>query len=93
MLLHKFYLVECLGFEFKFHLNSNTLFLAFWPLSFLVFEPAVQALQLGSSLGATRSTRTSRRSSLSRSPCGAQLPRVYVYVFTLLHTLYQTFCH
>ena len=30
--------------------------------------------------GATRSTRTSRRSSPSRRPCGAQLPRDFVYV-------------
>ena len=34
----------------------------------------------GSSPGATRSTRTSRRSSPSRRPCGAQLPRGFVYV-------------
>ena len=34
----------------------------------------------GSSPGATRSTRTSRRSSPSRHPCGAQLPRDYIYV-------------
>ena len=33
-----------------------------------------------SSPGATRSTRTSRRSSPSRRPCGAQLPRGFVYV-------------
>ena len=44
-----------------------------------------------SSPRATRSTRTSRRSSPSRRPCGAQLSRVFVYVFTLPHTLYQTF--
>ena len=34
----------------------------------------------GSSLSATRTTRTSRRSSPSRRPCGAQLPRGFVYV-------------
>ena len=34
----------------------------------------------GSSPRATRSTRTSRRSSPSRHPCGAQLPRDFVYV-------------
>ena len=34
----------------------------------------------GSSPGATKSMRTSRRSSPSRRPCGAQLPRDFVYV-------------
>ena len=34
----------------------------------------------GSSSSATRTTRTSRCSSTSRRPCGAQLPRGFVYV-------------
>ena len=34
----------------------------------------------GSSLSATRTTRTSRCSSPSRRPCGAQLPRGFVFV-------------
>ena len=34
----------------------------------------------GSSLSATRTTRTSGRSSPSRRPCGVQLPRGFVYV-------------
>ena len=42
---------------------------------------ATQFLQMRrSSPGTTRSTRTSRRSSPSRRPCGAQLPRDFVYV-------------
>ena len=44
-----------------------------------------------SSHRATRSTRTSRQSSPSRRPCGAQLPRVYVYFFTLPHICIRHF--
>ena len=68
-------------------LASSTLFflLFFWG-----YSAAAQFLPTrGSSPGATRSTRTSRCSSPSRRPCGVQLPRDFVYVFTL--PLYQTF--
>ena len=49
--------------------------------SLLGHSTAVQFLPTrGSSPGATRSTRTSRRSSPSRRPYGAQLSRGFVYV-------------
>ena len=56
------------------------------PLLFLLFFlgycTAAQFLPTrGSSLRATRSTRTSRRSSPSRRPCGAQLRREFTYMF------------
>ena len=55
--------------------------LLFFLLFFLGYSTANQFLPTrGSSLGATRSTRTSRRSSPSRRPCGAQLSRGFVYV-------------
>ena len=38
-----------------------------------------------SSPGATRSMRTSRRSSPSRRPCGAQLRREFTYMFLRFH--------
>ena len=59
--------------------------------SLLGYTTATQFLPTrGSSPGATKSTRTSRHSSPSRRPCGAQLRREFiVYVFTL--PLYQTF--
>ena len=64
--------------------------LLFFHCSFWEYSTAAQFLPTrGSSLSASRTTRTSRRSSPSRRPCGAQLPRVFVYVFTL--PLYQTF--
>ena len=69
---------------------SHLPILLFSSCSFWGCSTAAQFLPVRrSSPGATRSTRTSRRSSLSRRPCGAQLPRVFVYVFTL--PLYQTF--
>ena len=47
----------------------------------LGYSTAAQFLpRRGGSPRATRSTRTSRRSSPSRCPCGAQLPRDFVYV-------------
>src|SRR6185312_9123166 len=63
-----------------------------YPFSSWGYSTAAQFLPTrGSSPGATRTMRTSRRSSPSRRPCGALLPRDFVYVFTLPHTLYQTF--
>jgi hypothetical protein len=65
--------------------------LLFSACPFLGYSTAAQFLPTrGSSPRATRSTRTSNWSSPSRRPCGAQLPRV-PYLFTLPHTLYQTF--
>ena len=47
----------------------------------LGYSTAAQFLPTrGSSLSATKTTRTSRRSSPNRHPCGAQLPRGFVYV-------------
>ena len=55
--------------------------LHFSSCSFWGYSTAAQFLPTrGSSPGATRSKRTSRRSSPSRRPCGALLPRVIVYV-------------
>ena len=55
--------------------------LLFFPCSFWGYSTSTQfLLTRGSSPGATRSTRTSRHSSPSRRPCGAQLPRDFVYV-------------
>ena len=55
--------------------------LLFFLLSFLGYTTAAQFLPTwGSSPRATRSTRTSRRSSPSRRPCGAQLLRDFVHV-------------
>ena len=53
----------------------------------LGYSTATQFLPTrGSSLRATRSTRTSRRSSPSRRPCGAQLPSfVLVLRFRILY--------
>ena len=60
--------------------------------SFGGYSTAAQFLPTrGSSPRATRSTRTSRHSSPSRRPCGAQLQREFRTCFTLPHTLYQTF--
>ena len=44
-----------------------------------------------SSPGATRSTRTSRRSSPSRHPCGAQLQREFRTCYTLAHICIRHF--
>ena len=44
-----------------------------------------------SSPAATRNTRTSRRSSLSRRPCGAQLQREFRTCSTLLHICIRHF--
>ena len=46
----------------------------------------------GSSPGATKSTRTSRRSSPSRRPCGAQLRREFTYMFLRFRCI-RHFCH
>ena len=55
--------------------------LLFFLLFFLGYSTAAQFLPTrGSSPRATRSTRTSRHSSPSQRPCGAQLPRDFVYV-------------
>ena len=55
--------------------------LLFFPCSFWGYSTTAQFLPTrGSSSSATRTTRTSRRSSPSRRPCGAQLPRDFVYV-------------
>ena len=55
--------------------------LYFFLLFFWGHSTAAQFLPMrGSSLRATRTTRTSRCSSPSRHPCGAQLPRGFVYV-------------
>ena len=55
--------------------------LHFFLLVFWGYSTAAQFLPTReSSLRATRSTRSSRRSSPSRRPCGAQLPRDFVYV-------------
>ena len=55
--------------------------LLFFLLFFLGYPTAAQFLPTqGSSPRATRSTRTSRLSSPSRRPCGAQLLRDFVYV-------------
>ena len=52
-----------------------------FPLILLRYSTAAQFLPTrGSSPRATRSTRTSRRSSPSRRPCGSQLPRGFVHV-------------
>ena len=60
--------------------------LLFFLLSFLGYPTAPQFLPTrGSSPRATRSTRTSRQSSPSRRPCGAQLPSfVLVLHFRIL---------
>ena len=56
--------------------------LLFFLLSFLGYSTAAQFLPTrGSSLKATRSTRTSRRSSPSRRPCGAQLPSFVLVLY------------
>ena len=53
-----------------------------YSFSFWGYSTAPQFLPMrGSSPGATRSTRTSRRSSPSRRPCGAQLRREFSYMF------------
>ena len=55
--------------------------LLFFPCTFRGYSTAAQFLPTrGSSPGATGSTRTSRLSTPSRRPCGAQLPRVFVLV-------------
>ena len=55
--------------------------LLFFPCSFWGYSTAAQFLPMrGSSPRATRSMRTSSCSSPSRRPCGAQLPRDFVYV-------------
>ena len=56
--------------------------LYFFLLSFLGYSAAAQFLPTrGSSPRATRSTRTFRRSSPSRRPCGAQLRQEFTYMF------------
>src|SRR6185436_19930446 len=62
----------------------------FFPLG---YATAAQFLPTrGSSSSATRTTRTSRRSSPSRRPCGALLQlRRALFVFCTSLALYQTF--
>ena len=56
--------------------------LHFFLLFFWGYSTAAQFLPTrGSSPRATKSTRTSRRSSPSRRPCGAQLRREFTYMF------------
>ena len=66
------------------------LFSTFFPLG---YATAAQFLPTrGSSLSTTRTTRTSRRSSPSRRPCGAlfSFGEFFYHICTLL-LLYQTF--
>ena len=46
----------------------------------------------GSSPRATRSMRTSKRSSPSRRPCGAQLPRGFIMFYAFAYSV-PDFCH
>ena len=60
----------------------------FFLLFFWGYSTAAQFLPTReSSPEATRSTRTSRRSSPSRRPCGAQLPRVSSYMYLSLRCI------
>ena len=62
--------------------------LHFFHLFFWGHSTAAQFLPTrGSSPGATRSTRTSRRSSPSRCPCGALLPRVLRICILCFHCI------
>ena len=63
--------------EYKLCTHS-CLFSIFFPLGYAT--TAQFLLTRGSSLSTTRTTRTSRHSSPSRHPCGAQLPRDFIYV-------------
>ena len=62
--------------------------LLFFPCSFWGYSTAAQFLPTrGSSPRATRSTWTSRRSSPSRRPCGAQLPRGFVMFYASAYSV------
>ena len=67
--------------------------LLFFLLFFWGYSTAAQFLPTrGSSPRATRSTRTSRRSSPSRRPCGAQLRQEFTYMFLRFRCI-RRFCH
>ena len=62
--------------------THTCLLYSFSSCPFWGYSTAAQFLPTrGSSPGATRSTRTSRRSSPSRRPCGVQLRREFTYMF------------
>src|SRR6185312_12438671 len=66
--------------EYKLCTHTCLLY-SFSSCSFWGYSTAAQFLPTrGSSPGATRSTRTSRRLSPNRRPCGNQLPRDFIYV-------------